>query len=315
MPFSLALPYAAMLAALPVSAQQQAASQASEVDLIQTGEDRHQRLTVPVSIGTSGPFEFMVDTGSQHTVLASSLAGTLRIPLGRKAKLTGVAGSEMVDTVELDEIVLGKRSYYSLIAPLLDRADIGADGIIRLDSLQGQRVQFDFRKGLLAVSDAKSLGGSRGYEIVVTARRRSGQLIMTDATIDGVRVQVVIDTGSDTSIGNRALQRALSRQGQNGQLTLRSVTGQEIVADIGFGRGLKIDDVTFANVLIAYADSPHFPLLGLDKKPALFLGMRDLRQLDRVAIDFASRKIFFDVPSASTQHSGGRADPLSFLPN
>lgn len=209
MPFSLVLPYAVLLSALPLAAQQDAATQASEVDLIQTGEDRHQRLTVPVSIGASGPYEFMVDTGSQHTVLATSLAGTLRIPLGRKAKLTGVAGSEMVDTVELDEIALGKRSYYGLLAPLLDRTDIGADGIIGLDSLQGQRVQFDFRKGLLAVSDAKGLGGNRGFEIVVTARRRSGQLIMTDAVADGVRVQVVIDTGSDTSIGNRALQRAL----------------------------------------------------------------------------------------------------------
>jgi len=312
MPFSLALPYAVLLSALPLAAQQDAATQASEVDLIQTGEDRHQRLTVPVSIGTSGPYEFMVDTGSQHTVLATSLAGTLRMPLGRKAKLTGVAGSEMVDTVELDEIVLGKRSYYGLLAPLLERTDIGADGIIGLDSLQGQRVQFDFRKGLLAVSDAKGLGGNRGFEIVVTARRRSGQLIMTDAVADGVGVQVVIDTGSDTSIGNRALQRALSRRGQNGQMTLRSVTGQEIVADIGFARGLKIDGVTFGNVLIAYADSPHFPLLGLDKKPALFLGMRDLRQLDRVAIDFASRKIFFDLPGSSPKSGSGHFDPLSY---
>lgn len=312
MPFSLALPYAVLLSTLPLTVQQDAATQAGAVDVIQMGEDRHQRLTVPVNIGDSGPYEFMVDTGSQHTVLATNLAGALRIPLGRKAKLTGVAGSEIVDTVELDEIVLGKRSYYGLLAPLLDRTDIGADGIIGLDSLQGQRVQFDFRKGLLAVSDAKDLGGNRGFEIVVTARRRSGQLIMTDAIADGVRVQVVIDTGSDTSIGNRALQRALSRRGQNGQMTLRSVTGQEIVADIGFARGLKVDSVTFGNVLIAYADSPHFPLLGLDKKPALFLGMRDLRQLDRVAIDFASRKIFFDLPGSSMRGGSGQRDLLSY---
>lgn len=311
MPFSLALPYAIMLATLPANAQQESVHQSGEVDLIQTGEDRHQRLTVPVSIGAAGPFEFMIDTGSQHTVLAGSLAGALGIPLARKAKLTGVAGSAMVDTVELDQISLGKRSYYGLLAPLLDRSDIGADGIVGLDSLQGQRVQFDFRKGLLAVSDAKGLGGNTGFEIVVTARRRSGQLIMTDAVADGVRVQVVIDTGSDTSIGNRALQRALSRRGQNWQMTLRSVTGQEIVADIGFTRALKIDDVTFGNVLIAYADSPHFPLLGLDQKPALFLGMRDLRQLDRVAIDFASRRIYFDLPATSLRSGNGRRELLS----
>lgn len=117
MSFTLTLPYAALVAIASLPIQQQAAQQVSAVELIQTGEDRHQRLTVPVSIGSSGPYEFMVDTGSQHTVLSSGLAKSLGLPLGRRARLTGVAGTEVVDTVELDEIVLGKRSYYGLLAP------------------------------------------------------------------------------------------------------------------------------------------------------------------------------------------------------
>lgn len=305
------LPLVSLLATLPIFAGQDAAPQMSAVDVIQTGEDRHERLTVPVQIAGKGPFEFMVDTGSQNTVLSTGVASVIGLSPGRKAKVTGVAGTELVDTVEVEEIGLGKRSYYSILAPLLQRADIGADGIIGLDSLQGQRVQIDFKRGLMAVADAKSLGGSTGYEIVVTARRRSGQLIMTDAIVDGVKVQVVIDTGSDTSIGNRALQKKLARRGMNGTTELRSVTGQTIVADIGLARNLKINDINFGNVLIAYADSPHFPLLGLDTKPALFLGMRDLRQLDRVAIDFSTRKIFFDIPASSLDRTGRYADQLN----
>ena len=151
-------------------------------------------------------------------------------------------------------------------------------------------------KGVILVSDAKTLGGNRGIDIVVTARRRSGQLIVTDARIDGVNVNVVIDTGAEYSIGNRALQIALRNRSPQGQATLKSVTGQEIVADLAMARSLAIENVNFANVLIAYADSPPFAVLGLDKKPALFLGMRDLRALDRVAIDFSTRKIYFDFP-------------------
>ncbi|MFX9093446.1 hypothetical protein ABTN25_20120, partial [Acinetobacter baumannii] len=82
---------------------------------------------------------------------------------------------------------------------------LGADGIIGLDSLQGQRVLLDFRAGRMAIGEVADLGGTRGFEIVVQARRRSGQLIMTDAIIDGVKTDIIIDTGSDTSIGNRAL--------------------------------------------------------------------------------------------------------------
>lgn len=306
----LLLPFVALLASMPIVVGQDGTQQAAEIDVIQTKDDKFTRLTVPVRIGAFGPFQFMIDTGSQNTVISTGVASTLGVPLGNRVKVTGVAGSEMVDTIEIDEIALGKRSYYGLLAPLLERADIGADGIIGLDSLQGQRVQIDFRKGLIAVADAKALGGNQGYEIVVTARRRSGQLIMADALIDGIKVEVVIDTGSDTSIGNRALQKKLSRYGLHGTTTLRSVTGQTIVADLGLARRLQINDVTFGNVLIAYADSPHFALLGLDKKPALFLGIRDLRQLDRVAIDFSSRKIYFDVPNSAFERSARHKDNL-----
>lgn len=298
------IPFVSLWVAVPIAVGQDSALQATEVDLIDTKQDRYERLTVPVRIGAHGPFDFMIDTGSQNTVISRGIATTLGIPIGRRAKLTGVAGTEMVDTVEIEEIGLGKRTFFGVLAPLLERSDMGADGILGVDSLQGQRVQIDFKRGIMAVSDAKSLGGARGFEIVVTARARSGQLIMTDAVIDGVKVQVVIDTGSDTSIGNRALQRQLAKRTQNGQTTLRSVTGQTIVADIGLARSLRIQTVTFGNVLIAYADSPHFPVLGLDKRPALFLGMRDLRQLDRIAIDFSTRKVYFDLPGNVMGNSG-----------
>ena len=41
---------------------------------------------------------------------------------------------------------------------------------------------------------------------------------------------------------------------------------------------------------------PAFEALGLNRKPALLLGMQDLRSFDRVAIDFSTRRILFDLP-------------------
>ena len=290
------LPLAAMAMALPEVHGASGAQEAESTDIVAARNDGQGRMTVPVRIGADGPFRFLLDTGAQNTVVSTALAVQLGLPAGRRARLVGVAGTQMVSTVEIDQIDLGKRSYYGLLAPTLEARNIGADGIIGLDSLQNQRVLLDFRRNLIAVDDAKSLGGNRGYEIVVTARRRSGQLIMTEAMLDGVRVNVVIDTGAETSIGNRALQRALSRRRALEQTTLYSVTGQNIVADMGFGRKLDIDKISFVNVEIAFADAPAFPALDLESKPALLLGMRDLRALDRVAIDFSTRKIYFDIP-------------------
>ena len=293
-----------LAATFPLLAGQEAAQPATTVDVLAIKTDQHDRMTVPVRVGEKGPFRFLIDTGAQNTVLSIALAGRLELHPSKKVHLIGVAGITEVDSVLIDQIALGQRSFYGLLAPLLAGDDIGAEGILGLDSLQGQRVQIDFRNGLIAVDDAKALGGNKGYEIVVTARRRSGQLIMADATIDGIKVNVVIDTGAEYSIGNRVLQNALAKKHGGGTMVLRSVTGQEITADLGFANTLKIDDMNFGNLVIAYADAPPFEKLGLAAKPALFLGMRDMRALDRIAIDFSTRRIYFDLPQGTRRPSG-----------
>jgi predicted aspartyl protease len=295
------------LAFIPQVGGSQSSGPAADTEIIATGHDYADRLTVQVKLGEHGPFPFMIDTGSQNTVVSRTLTSKLALVPSSTSKVVGVAGSMSVDTVEIDEINLGRRSYYGITAPVLERVNIGAEGILGLDSLQNQRVLIDFRKNLMAVGDARSLGGDLGFEIVVTARRRSGQLIMTDARVDGILCDVVIDTGSDTTIGNRALQAALSRRGHvTGQVTLHSVTGQDLTADMGGARKLELQGATITSVAIAFSDSPTFAALGLAKKPTLLLGMREMRAFPRVAIDFQSRKVLFALPKAG--------DPAYFAP-
>ena len=128
-----------------------------------------------------GPFDFVIDTGSQTTVVAAVVAGRLALPPGRdradRRHGRQVRGADRL----VDEIRLGSRSFYGLTAPMLQDQHIGADGILGTDSLQHQRVLLDFNRNYMAIGDASTLGGNSGYEIVVTARRKSGQLIMTNA--------------------------------------------------------------------------------------------------------------------------------------
>lgn len=270
--------------------------EAGDIDIIKTRTNVDRRMTVPVRIGQQGPFRFVIDTGSQTTVLSTDIARQLALPSARTARIVGIGGSQTVSTAIVEELGLGKRSLYSLEVALLEAAHIGADGIVGIDSLQRQRVLLDFARNTMAVGDARSLGGNGGFEIVVTARRRRGQLIMTDAVIDGVRTDVVIDSGAETSMGNRALQNALSRRRTTQQAILISVTGQRITADIGYPRKLEFGTIGIANLLVAYADAPVFAVLELERKPALLLGMRELRLFKRVAIDFDRRKVYFDTP-------------------
>jgi hypothetical protein len=54
--------------------------------------------------------------------------------------------------------------------------------------------------------------------------------------------------------------------------------------------------VQLRNIPVLFADAPPFRVLGLSDKPALILGMEELRLFRRVAIDFKRRQILFDLP-------------------
>jgi predicted aspartyl protease len=267
------------------------------VETIQAKVDRETRLTVPVSIEGKGPYRFLIDTGSQNTVLSRTLATTLELEAGPRVRVIGIADELPTDSVRIDALDLGQLTLFGLRVPVLEERHMGAEGILGTDALQDRRVLLDFTRNRMEVGDTRALGGNTGYEIVVQARRRSGQLIMTDARIDGIRVDVVLDTGGGTSVGNRALQAALGRRGGPiQQVSLLSVTGQSVIADIGLARRLEIDAVNVTNLVIAFTDTPAFAALGLTRKPALFLGMREMRLFRRVAIDFQTRKLLFDIP-------------------
>lgn len=289
-----------LLAAFPVSVAQTSGQTAASPEVILGARDRYDRLTVPVRIGSHGPYRFIIDTGAERTILARKVVEQMGLTTSSTGLLIGVAGSQQVDLVEVEEISLGRRTFYTLTAPVLDGVNIGADGIVGLDSLQNQRVLLDFANNRMAIDDAAALGGNRGYDIIVSARRRSGQLIMANATVDGVRTDVVIDTGADVTIGNPALQRALSRRNKSSTTQLTSVTGQQITADIGLARAIEIGGLQLQNTTLVFAKAPAFDKLGLSNKPAMLLGMAQLRLFKRVAIDFASKRILFDLPSGET---------------
>lgn len=273
-------------------------------EILEIDEDRANRMTVPVSIEGNGPFSFVIDTGAERTVLSRKIATSLALEAEPQAQLMSIAGSSFVDMVYVPTLTMGSKSYGGLISPVLLAKNIGADGILGLDSLQDQRILFDFVDNKITVENAviKRTGSSR-REIVVTAKRMSGQLIFTEASIAGIRVNVIVDTGAQVSIGNSVLKnRLLKRAKESGDEDLLiAVTGETVGVEFGRARNFRIGRAQISNLNVAFADAPPFARFGMSKKPALLMGMDVLRKFDRVAIDFAKRKIHFLPPKSSSR--------------
>lgn len=267
-----------------------------ETDIIDIEDDRTRRYTVPVTIEGAGPFDFMIDTGSQATAVTTQINEGLQLTPFGTATLVAMASTRPVDVVEVDSISFGNQTIHDLVSPVLDRKNVGADGILGLDSLQDFRVLIDFREETIAIQDVTGMRNQkRGFEIVVRADRRLGQLLITEARVEGVRATVIIDTGAQASLGNFALQRRL-RTKRAQEVVTTDVNGVELTGDMSFVRSLNLGGLEMRNVPLTFADAPAFAALGLQEEPVISLGMQHLRLFDRVAIDFANRRVLFDVP-------------------
>lgn len=255
------------------------------------------RMTVPVSIGASGPYRFIIDTGAERSVVSNELAGRLNLATGRRVRVTTMAGQSVLNTFLLPALQVSLVKPDTLEAPGVAAANLGAPGMLGIDALRGHSVSIDFDRNVMEVRPSKKRGWSgNSDDIVIRAKNVYGQLIVTDATYRGRRISVVIDTGSPITIGNLAMLKRVRTEKSLGNIGLLAVTGEWLQADYRIIDSLNIAQVGFHSVPIAFADALPFKRFGLTDTPALMLGMDMLKQFRRVQIDFANRQIRLTLP-------------------
>ena len=261
------------------------------------------RLSVEVRVNGRGPYQFIVDSGADTSVVGLRIARDLELPLGTPVILNNMTDRNIVDRVKVDELTLGRATIRDLELPALREADLGGAGMIGIDALAGRRLMMDFEKRLIRVEDASTPVKSFPDEIVVTARLQRGQLILTRVSAAGLPLDAVVDTGSQVTIGNLALRDKLVRRHRwkLETLTVTGVTGKSI--DVQFARiaELRLGPVKLLNVPMAFADLPPFGVFGLSDKPALLLGTDLLETFRRVSLDFRSRKVRFQLRRCKSQ--------------
>ena len=257
--------------------------------------DRHERMTVPVSIDGKGPFRFIVDTGAERTVIAREVANDLALDPAGPVRVHSMTEVSDVQTVSISGLDVGGKRVATINAPALEHRHLGADGMLGVDSLQSQRVSFDFhREQMTVTASAKKSEYWPADTIVVTAKNRFGHLVLIDASVEGQKVWVIIDTGSQATIGNLALRRKLEKRHRLRELKpveLISVTGGRMMANQTMIGRIRLGDVDIERLPVAFADAHPFRKLDLLDRPALLLGMDALRLFERVSVDFPNRRV------------------------
>ncbi len=272
--------------------------------------DRSDRMTVPVSINGSETFPFIVDTGSERTVIASDLAKRLKLEAGPQLKLATITGPAFAESWMIENLAMNTINIDLIEAPGLERNNLGAYGLLGIDSLEDHKVLLDFAGQKMEVlpSRRKSrLGKVERGMIIVTAKRQAGRMILSDANIGGMRVDIILDTGAQSSMGNLALRDRLRGRDLRFDyvpVTMKSVTGDLLPGDLTQIKGIVIGGITIGDLPVTFADNFAFKALKLEQKPAILLGMDALKLFDRVLVDFANRRVGFDLPKGAGRSKG-----------
>ena len=254
------------------------------------------RLSVDVHVNGRGPYKFIVDSGADTSAVGLRIANDLQLPLGTPAILNSTTARHIVDRVKVAELTLGPSTIKDLEVPALREIDLGGEGLIGIDALVRQRLLMDFDKKMIKVEDARTPINYSPGDIVITARRERGQLILTHVRAGGVSLDAIIDTGSQVTIGNTALrEKLLRKRGRFWTVEATGVTGVTVKLLMATIDKLELGPITLRNVPIAFADVPPFKLFGLADEPALLLGTDLLENFQKVSLDFRSRKVRFQL--------------------
>ena len=264
---------------------------------LDTGLDPSLRMTAPVLLNGQGPFNFVVDTGANRSVVSSELAEALALPAGLPAEIHGVAGVEAVATVRVERMTVGGIAVRADQLPMLTRSRLGADGLLGVDGLEGRRLLMNFRNRTLQIGPSHAPLSSDPMLIEVAAHRRFGQLIIIDASVDGFPVAAFLDSGAQSTIGNLALLRRV-RFGRTPTLETRiySATGQTALGVIAPIPQLRIGGLLIGQVRAAFADLHPFDLWHMRGRPAVLIGVDVMRDFEWVELDYGRARVGFKLP-------------------
>jgi predicted aspartyl protease len=182
---------------------------------------------IPLKVNNSGPFDFMVDTGSQLTVVDPALASELGLKLQGTVGLVATANYLQASIAVLDTLAVGSHVVQRPTVAIQDlrqiqTADSRIRGVLGENFLSHFDLLIDYHHKLLCLDEAKLMQTEiRGERIpLLMAKHPENDLPFTQRLIISVRLSdtgkrqilLQLDSGSDGPIiyaGNKELETSL----------------------------------------------------------------------------------------------------------
>lgn len=263
-----------------------------------TRSDRLGRVVAPVSVNGQGPFRFVVDTGANRSVLSQALAAQLGLTPSGIGEVHSVHGVAPAPLVEVDSLNYGELSLGSAAMPMLHGAVLaGEQGLLGVDGMRGRRLRMDFERNCIEIVPSRGARRLRGWA-AIRGELRFGHLVVIRGSINGVRVHLLLDTGSDSTLANNALRDALNARIRDANVRIDHAigSGRPVILDQAiFVPRMVMGDLHVRNITAYVGDFHIFEIWDLLDEPALLIGMDVLSQARGLAIDYERGVVYLHV--------------------
>jgi hypothetical protein len=175
--------------------------------------DRH-RIVVAVSINHTGPYNFLLDSGAQITMIDPSLAAALHLDTQGAAVVSGVGSGRSASYARLDLVEAGSHTVANQKVLVYDLRNLHSDdqhlrGILGEDFLEQFDLLIDNGHRLLCLDDSAAMRAEvKGPHIPLVATAAAdeagamtGLLLITVRLSGGLRpVRLLLDSGVNEPI-------------------------------------------------------------------------------------------------------------------
>ena len=252
------------------------------------------QIVVPVMIDGHGPYQFLVDTGANGSMISPRLVRALGLVPGQGVveRVEGVTGTQPLPWVLIQRLQVGRIVKTDVRMPICPSPILSRiDGILGMAGFGAVRIAIDFRHHRVSI-DRSSPGMLWGF-LDIHARRTPGGLLMVPARVGEVEIEAIIDTGSPETLGNPALRNALlARRTSAAATPIYGVTRQVSTGARALAPTMILGPAAIQHLPIVYSDVPIFREWHLDSRPTVIIGMDVLSAVDSLVLDYPRARVY-----------------------
>jgi hypothetical protein len=203
-------------------------------------------IVLAVSINHTGPYDFLLDSGTQITMVAPSLAASLHLGTHGVAAVAGFGSGNSASYAQLELVEAGSNAIANQKVLIYDlqgfpSGDPHLQGILGEDFLEQFDLLIDNEHRLLCLDTSTAMRAEvRGSHIPLVATAevdefgpKPGLLLVTVHLSDGQRpVRLLLDSGANEPILFNASQYLVLRPSHNAPIRVSGLDGAQPISSV-----------------------------------------------------------------------------------